>query len=375
MGKVLITGGAGFIGTNLISALSKDKKWEVVVLDALIKQVHPIRSWSVPPNVTFIQGDICNKNILRKSLEGVSYVVHLAAETGVGQSAYKIARYVKTNEFGTAILLEEASKMRNNLDGIILASSRAVYGEGRYECRECGIVYPRPRNPENLILGIWEPLCPECQNQVKPLPAIEGQLVNPVSIYGITKYNQEQLLMQFSNTFNTPGIALRFQNVYGPGQSLNNPYTGIISIFCTRVMAGNSVLIYEDGKEKRDFVYIDDAVQSICLALRRGFSDFDVYNVGTGSGASVLEVGNILAEELKSDVPVEVVGKYRVGDIRHAWADITKIQKTFGYRPTVSIREGLKRFIAWVKEQPRPEDHYEIMEKEMVQRGLLGKTP
>jgi dTDP-D-glucose 4,6-dehydratase len=180
---------------------------------------------------------------------------------------------------------------------------------------------------------------------------------------------------QFTKSLNVPSVALRFQNVYGPGQSLNNPYTGILSIFCTRIMARNPVLIYEDGQEKRDFVYIEDVVESIRLVLKKGFSGFDVYNVGMGSGTPVLEVANILAEEFKTDVPVQVVGKYRIGDIRHAWGDIRKIQEEFGYKPKISVREGLKRFIAWVKEQPKPEDRYEVMEKEMVERGLLGKAP
>lgn len=373
-GKIVVTGGAGFIGSNLIHALLGDG-WDVFVLDSLLKQVHPDGKWEKPSKVTFFHGDVRDHGIVRKCLDGADYIVHLAAETGVGQSSYEIARHVSVNEFGTAVLLEEAAKNLKYIKGVILASSRAVYGEGRYICIKCSVVYPEGRDANDLSQGKWEPRCPTCGEMVNPTASIEDQPLKPASIYGITKYNQEQLLAQFTKSFDVPSIALRFQNVYGPGQSLNNPYTGILSIFCTRIMARNPVLIYEDGQEKRDFVYIEDVVESIRLVLKKGFSGFDVYNVGMGSGTPVLEVANILAEEFKTDVPVQVVGKYRIGDIRHAWGDIRKIQEKFGYKPKISVREGLKRFIAWVKEQPKPEDRYEVMEKEMVERGLLGKAP
>jgi dTDP-L-rhamnose 4-epimerase len=367
--KILITGGAGFIGSNLINVLPK---WEIVVLDSLIKQVHPTRSWEVPPGVKFICGDVFNKNTVRKSLEGVNYIVHLAAETGVGQSEYEIARYVKTNEYGTAVLLEEVSKIRDNLDGIIVASSRAVYGEGRYECSKCGIVYPETRKSSDLTEGKWNPFCPQCEGQLFPLPSVEDQLIKPVSIYGITKYNQEQLLQQFTKSFKVPGIALRFQNVYGIGQSLNNPYTGILSIFSTRILSKNQIFIYEDGNEQRDFIFVGDAIKSILLILNKGFSsDYAVYNAGTGKGTSVMEIAQILIDKLKKDTPLIVSGKYRVGDIRHAWADISKIKKDYGFEPTFSLEEGLTHFSKWVKKQPLPVDRYQKTEMELKDKGLL----
>ena len=371
--KILITGGAGFIGTNLIKALLKEE-WNIVVLDALIKQVHPGGKWEKPGQVAFFHGDVRDKEIVSKALEGVDYIVHLAAETGVGQSSYEIARYVSVNEFGTAVVLEEASRHTKRLKGIVLASSRAVYGEGRYICERCGDVYPVGREADDLRQGIWEPLCPKCKGSIEPTGSAEYQSLNPASVYAITKHNQEQLVAQFTRSFNIPSIALRFQNVYGQGQSLSNPYTGILSIFSTRIMAGNPVLIYEDGNEKRDFVYIDDVVRSICLSIKKEFSGFDIYNVGSGEGTTVLEVAKILVEEIKGNVPVKVVGKYREGDIRHAWADIKKIQEGLGFRPAVSMREGLRSFVAWVKQQPKREDRYEIMEKEMAEKGLLGKA-
>ncbi len=369
--KILITGGAGFIGTNLINALSRHE-WEIVVLDALIRQVHPARVWNIPPKVNFIHGDVCDKNTVRKSLKGVNYIVHLAAETGVGQSAYEIARYVKTNEFGTSVLLEEASRIRNILKGIIIASSRAVYGEGRYSCNKCGIVYPRLRLASDLISGMWEPRCPLCRKQVNPLPAVERQPSNPISVYGITKYNQEQLLQQFAETHRLPGIALRFQNIYGPGQSLNNPYTGILAVFSTRILSGNPIFIYEDGNERRDFVFIKDAVRTINLTLKKGFSgNYEVYNVGTGIGTRIVEIATMLVKLMNKKAPVIVAGKHRVGDIRHAWADITKIKRDFGFRPHFSIEKGLNKFVAWVKKQPFPIDRFKKTEKELMNKGLL----
>ena len=372
-GKILITGGAGFIGTNLIKALLEEE-WDIVVLDALIKQVHPEGKWEKPGQVTFFHGDVCDEKIVSEALEGVDYIVHLAAETGVGQSAYEIARYVSVNEFGTAVILEEASKHTKRLKAIILASSRAVYGEGRYICERCGDVYPAGREADDLKQGRWDLRCPKCKGVIESVGSMEDQPLNPASVYAITKHNQEQLVAQFTRSFNIPSIALRFQNVYGPGQSLSNPYTGILSIFSTRIMAGNPVLIYEDGNEKRDFVYIDDVVRSIRLPLKKGFSGFDIYNVGSGEGTTVLEVAKILVEEIRSNVPVKVVGKYREGDIRYALADIGKIQEKLGFRPAVSLREGLRSFVAWVKQQPEREDRYEIMEKEMAEKGLLGKA-
>jgi dTDP-L-rhamnose 4-epimerase len=370
--KILITGGAGFIGTNLIMALPKSR-WEIVILDALIEQVHRGGKWTPPSGVTFFHGDIRDRGKVRVALEGADYVVHLAAETGVGQSAYEIARYVSVNEFGTAVLLEEASKMRDGLEGIILASSRAVYGEGRYICEKCGEVYPGERIQEDLQQCRWDPDCPGCGRAVRPVGSKEDQPLRPSSIYGITKHNQEQLLAQFTKSFNIPSVALRLQNVYGPGQSLRNPYTGILSIFGTRIMSGNPVLIYEDGKEKRDFIFVDDVVESISVFLEKGFSGHEVYNVGTGEGTTVLDVAQVLVNEMGGKAPPVVAGKYRVGDIRHAWADISKIKESVGFGPSIMVPEGLRRFAGWVKEQPAQEDRYESMEREMAEKGLLGK--
>jgi dTDP-L-rhamnose 4-epimerase len=371
--KVLVTGGAGFIGTHLTNALLQ-KGWEVTILDALIRQVHPAQKWAGPAGARFLHGNVCHRNVVRESLKGVDHIVHLAAETGVGQSAYEIARYVKTNEYGTAVLLDEVTKELGNIKRIVLASSRAVYGEGTYECVGCGIVSPGLRNSATLKEGKWEPVCPVCRGTILYQPAVEGQSVDPVSIYGISKYNQEQLLKQFALTFNVPGITLRFQNVYGPGQALGNPYTGILAVFSTRFLANKPISIYEDGAEKRDFVFIDDVVQSITLALENSILfNYETYNIGTGKGTSILEIAHCLADEIGGTTPINLTGQYRVGDIRHAWADITKARKDFGYQPRFSLEEGLKRFVKWVNEQPMPIDRFQKTERELKNKGLLFK--
>lgn len=371
--KILITGGAGFIGRNLLSALSKNE-WDIFVLDSLISQIHPNRRWNAPPNMQFIQGDICNKNTVRKCLRDTNYIVHLAAETGVGQSAYEIARYVRSNELGTAILLEEASKIRHNLKGVVLASSRAVYGEGKYKCMNCGIFSPSSRSLSDIQSGKWDIYCPRCNKPAHFLPSTEDQFVNPASIYSITKYNQEQLLRQFSESFNIPAITLRFQNVYGPGQSLGNPYTGIITIFSARILSGNPIHIYEDGNEKRDFIFIKDAVESIILSLKKGFTKkYDIYNVGSGLGTRVIDMANLLVKMFGKQVPVIITGKYRIGDIRHSWANINKIRKDLGFNPQFSLEEGLRRFVSWVRKQALPVDRFEFAERELKKKNLLFK--
>lgn len=371
--KILITGGAGFIGSNLINALDKTK-WDVVVLDALIKQVHPTGKWFPPDHVSFIHGKIQDRKVVEAAVNGVEYIVHLAAETGVGQSAYEIARYVETNEYGTALLLETAAKHLKRLKGIVLASSRAVYGEGRYICPKCQEVFPGPRNKSRLEAGLWDHECPLCHGEIRPAGSLENQPLKPGSCYAITKHNQEQLVELFSETYDIPAVSLRFQNVYGPGQSLSNPYTGILSIFSTRILAGNPVLIYEDGNETRDFVFVDDVVQSICLPLEKGFSGYDVFNVGTGIGTSVYKIAQLLSALLKPGSEISIVGKYRLGDIRHAWADMKKIQGRYGFLPKTSAQQGLQRFGAWVKKQPNQEDKYMAMENEMTHLGLLGSV-
>jgi dTDP-L-rhamnose 4-epimerase len=369
--KLLITGGAGFIGSNLIMSLDQ-REWEIIVLDSLLRQVHTTQQWTPPREVRFVKGDVCNRKDVRACLAGVDFVVHLAAETGVGQSAYELARHVKTNEYGTAVLLEEASRLRGTLKRVIVASSRAVYGEGMAKCHSCGPVASQRRNSDDLTAGQWEPRCPLCTSVVSHIPSRENDILAPTSVYGVTKVNQEQLLQQFSSMFNVAGISLRFQNVYGPGQSLNNPYTGILAVFSTRALSKNPIYIYEDGQESRDFVFVEDAARAIVSCLQKDFSQtYQTFNVGLGQRTSVYDIAKILIENLKVSVPITISGKFRVGDIRHACADISKIQNELGFSPRVDVSTGLKHFSDWAKSQPLPDDQYEKTENELFEKGLL----
>ncbi|MBE0470276.1 MAG: NAD-dependent epimerase/dehydratase family protein [Methyloprofundus sp.] len=370
--KILITGGAGFIGTHLINKLTNMGSWEIIVLDSLIDQVHPNGLWQKPDNVTFFHADIRDQEPVRQALTGVEYVVHLAAETGVGQSAYEIARYVGTNEYGTAVLLEEISKINQQIKSVVLASSRAVYGEGRYYCNVCGPVFPLGRSLKALNNAQWDHLCPECDTVLTVQPSMEHQPLSPSSVYAITKHNQEQLLTLFADTFNVPSTILRFQNVYGPGQSLSNPYTGILSLFSTRIKNGNPVFIYEDGLEQRDFVYVEDVVNSILLALSKPSSRGEIFNIGTGEGTTVMDIAKILNEKLGGTSDIQVTGQFRAGDIRHAIASLTNSENNLGYTPTTSIAEGLTKLSAWVNSQQVMTDTYLAMESEMKQKGIMG---
>jgi dTDP-L-rhamnose 4-epimerase len=370
MRRVLITGGAGFIGTGLTRALVR-RGWEVVVLDPLTEQVHAGRPWEGPAEAALVRGDVLDRRLLGRWLAGVTHVVHLAAETGVGQSMYEIARYVEVNSLGTAVLMEELARCGTRIEKIVLASSRAVYGEGRYSCQRCGVVTPLGRRISDPEREGWSPVCPVCQAEISPMPADEDQPPRPVSTYAVTKLSQEHLLAQFCLATGIPCVSLRLQNVYGPGQSLENPYTGILSIFSTRALAGHPLSIYEDGRQLRDFVYIDDTVGAICCALDGWGTGLQTLNVGSGAPTSILDVATLLVEALGVDVPIRVTGQWRAGDIRHAWADLARIRRAYGFAPAVSLREGLQRFAAWVRQQPLAGDRFGKMEEELREKGLL----
>ena len=271
--NILITGGAGFIGSNLALKLLS-YGYNITVLDNLSEQIHgsdPNKSLlynSIKDKVNFILGDVCNENDWIKSIENQDVIIHLAAETGTGQSMYEVEKYVNVNVRSNAILLNCLSNKKNKIQKIIVASSRAVYGEGKYSCSEDGVVFPIQRSDYNLSKGDFNPKCPICDNNVTPMPTDEKSPLNPVSIYGITKQNQEQLISLGCKSLGISSIIYRYQNVYGPGQSLSNPYTGILSIFSTRILNNNQIEIFEDGLESRDFVYIDDVVDATFLGLK-----------------------------------------------------------------------------------------------------------
>ena len=316
--NILITGGAGFIGSNLALKLVK-KNYSVTVLDNLSEQIHgenPEESFlyrSIADNVRFIRGDVRNRADWEKSLEGQDAVIHLAAETGTGQSMYEIYKYAQVNISGTALLLDILANGQYSIKKLIVASSRAIYGEGKYQCLLHGIVYPMSRIESDLLNGLYECTCPHCGKEVKLLPTDENSKIEPQSVYGISKYNQEQLCLVAGKSLNIPAVAFRYQNVYGPGQSLSNPYTGILSIFSTQIKNKNPINIFEDGKESRDFVYIDDVVNATILGLENESANYNSYNVGSGKATTVLKIAQKLVSLYNSGVSVNITGNFRIG--------------------------------------------------------------
>lgn len=372
-GKVLITGGAGFIGSHLTERLFH-KGYQVVVLDKLSPQIHGENAdflTSLKEIADCVLGDVADPNIYLLLPKDFDFVFHLAAETGTGQSMYAISHYSEVNVQGTALLIEHLAKQEKKVKKIILSSSRAVYGEGAYRCESHGLVFPQERKEVDLVQGKFEPFCPLCAQELVLEPTREDAMYRPLSVYGITKLSQELLLMQSAKSLEIPAVALRFQNVYGPGQSLSNPYTGILSIFSTRIRHGQNIDIFEDGKESRDFVYIQDVVDSLVLALEKEEANGEVFNIGSGKGTSVFQVSQSLKEKLNANVNLNITGKYRLGDIRHNVADISKAQSLLGFNPKVTLEEGLSKFVDWVLRQPLPEDKSEKALTELKERGLF----
>ena len=375
MKNILITGGAGFIGSNLTRKLV-EKGFQVTVLDNLSKQIHGENQnstlyLSIKDIATFIKGDVCNKSDWQKALRNQDAVIHLAAETGTGQSMYEISRYNEVNILGTTHLLDILANENHSIKKMIIASSRSIYGEGKYLCKNDGVLYPNQRKDIDMSKGKFNLVCNKCNEPLQFLATDEDSKVHPSSIYGITKQQQEQMILLMGKTLNIPAVALRYQNVYGPGQSLSNPYTGILSIFSTRLLNGNDIDLYEDGQETRDFVFIDDVVNATILALEKKEANNQIFNVGSGVATSVIEVANLLKSLYNSAVKISVSGRYRLGDIRHNYADLSKIKNVFGFSPKFDFLSGITSFVNWVKTQEVMEDKYEISIQILENKGLI----
>lgn len=373
--NILITGGAGFIGSNLALKLL-DKGYQVTVLDNLSPQIHGEDGTkselflNIKDKVNFIQGDVVNSEDWKKALKGQDVVVHLAAETGTGQSMYEINKYIDVNVKGTSNLLDILTNEEHQVKKIVIAASRAIYGEGMYHCTEHGTVYPVARTETDMSKGDFEVKCPICNRDVEVMATTEETKIHPTSIYGITKQMQEDMCMVVGKSLNIPVVGYRYQNVYGPGQSLKNPYTGILSIFSTIIKNGNNINIFEDGKESRDFVFIDDIVDATILGIEKEEANYESFNVGTGVCTNVLEVATFLKEKYQSETDIVISGNYRLGDIRHNFADLTKIHEKLGFTPKVSFEEGISKFVEWVNQQEVVEDNYQKSIEEMKKKGL-----
>jgi dTDP-L-rhamnose 4-epimerase len=372
--KVLVTGGAGFIGTHLVRRLLREG-CAVGVLDNFSFQVHGVEQElprDLAGDVELYRGDVRDRELISRALANQDVVVHLAAETGTGQSMYEVLRYQDLNIGGTAAILDFLVNRPNSRVGkVVVASSRAIYGEGKYRCGEHGIVYPGARTLDDVQAGQYELQCPICKNVCAAEATSEDSPIRPLSFYGLTKQVQEEMVLMFAQARGFSAYALRYQNVYGPGQSLRNPYTGILAIFSNLARSNSSIQIFEDGEESRDFVFVEDAVEATWRCIVGDSNLVESFNVGTGQRTSVLQVAKEIVRFFRSGSEISITGAFRQGDIRHNFADLSKIRQAIGFSPRFAFREGLERFLSWAAAQDGLPSGYESSLREMRERGLL----
>jgi len=371
--RVLITGGAGFIGSHLARQLL-NRGFEVTILDNFSPQIHG-QNRDLPRDlagsVRLIRGDIRDPRTCELALEQQKVVVHLAAETGTGQSMYQVRHYSEVNISGTATMMELLLSGRYPVQNLVVASSRAVYGEGAALCPEHGQVFPHARTQQSMEAGCFEPTCPFCGSTTAMLPTPEEAPFGPMSFYGLTKQVQEQMVLMYAETLGINGFALRYQNVYGPGQSLKNPYTGILAIFSSRARAHEPIYIFEDGKESRDFVYVDDVVEATMRCIEAPVQKPITLNVGTGTAVSVVDVVRHVTSFFSSSSAVSITGAFRKGDIRHNCANVDRLQATLGFVPQRQFGDGVLKFLAWAGGERIEDIGYDHSLDEMRSRGLI----
>ena len=369
--RVLITGGGGFIGRHLTRALL-ERGDRVRVLDNLNEQVHGLAAGTRPanPDAEILIGDVRDANVVRRALKNVDKVVHLAAEVGVGQSMYAVERYVSVNDCGTAVLME--ALIENPVSRIVVASSMSIYGEGLYRDADGNLIedMPRPARRVNGSVG-WDPLDSHGR-PLTPVPTPEWKRPSLASVYALTKYTQERMVMLMAAAYGMDAVALRLFNVYGSGQALSNPYTGVLAIFASRLLNGRSPVIFEDGQQRRDFVHVGDVTRALVLALDHPAAPGNVYNVGSGEHRTIEDVAELLAAAMgRSEIEPEVAGKARAGDIRHCFADVTKIREELGFVPQAGFAEGLVELARWVESQ-EAQDRVQTARMELEERGLVA---
>jgi dTDP-L-rhamnose 4-epimerase len=366
--QILITGGAGFIGSHLADDLIH-RGHTVRALDNLSPQVHgggATRPAYLDRDVDLIRGDVRDSAALRRALSGVDGVFHFAASVGVGQSMYEIAHYTSTNNVGTAVLLQELSA--RPVQKLVVASSMSLYGEGLYRNADGQLVETSERTRDQLRRAEWDPYGAD-GTPLEPVPTPESKTPSLSSVYALSKFDQERLCLMVGRAYGIPTVALRFFNVFGTRQSLSNPYTGVLAIFASRLLNGNAPLVFEDGLQRRDFVSVYDVVQACRLALEVDAAAGRVFNVGSGQAYTVREVVTFLSAALGKSTEPEICGKYRVGDIRHCFADITLAERVLGYRPAVTLEDGLVELSGWLADQDA-EDRVAEARQELDSRGL-----
>ena len=367
MPRYLVTGGAGFIGRQICKELLENGH-DVRVLDSLIDQVH---GPDVPVDldgVEILKGDVRDAEAVRRAISGLDGVVHLAAEVGVGQSMYEIERYVSTNDVGTAVLLQEL--IDQPVERIVVASSMSVYGEGRYVAPDGRLVDNARRSPEQILKGKWDVLSAEGE-VLQPAATDETKPVDLASIYALTKYFQEQAVLIFGNAYKVDAVALRLFNVFGPGQALSNPYTGVLANFSSRIAKGQAPTIFEDGEQRRDFVHVRDVARAFRLALERPEAKGETINIGSGRSYTITDVARMVARAMNSGIEPEIMMKSRIGDIRNCFSDIGKARRVLGFEPRHTLDDSLGELAAWVASQ-EVTDRNEEMRRQLEARGLVA---
>lgn len=371
--RVLITGGAGFIGSRLARKLLS-AGYEVSILDNFSPQIHG-ENGELPEDlrghVELFRGDVRNTNLCERALIGCQVLVHLAAETGTGQSMYQVKHYTDVNIGATASLMEMLLAGGTTMRSVIVASSRSIYGEGAANCPVHGTVYPEMRSSAAMQKGDFEPKCPNCGASTSLVSTPETAPFHPSSLYGLTKQVQEQMVLMYATTLGINGFGLRYQNVFGPGQSLKNPYTGILAIFSNQARTGKPIYVFEDGQESRDFVYVDDVVEATFRAVEANPQKPVALNVGTGVATTVNELVEQVITFFSSKSVVTVTGAFREGDIRHNCADTKQLESVLRYKPTRAFRDGLQEFLTWASNQALEVSNYERSLSELRSKGLM----
>ena len=368
---VLITGGAGFVGSHTADALLA-LGHHVRVYDNLSQQVHRGgRPGYLDRNLEFIQGDMRDLPRLSQAVRGADVIYHLAAAVGVGQSMYRIADYTSANTLGTANLLQAILDTRSQPEKLIVASSMSIYGEGAYSCAKCAEIHPPMRSLRQLQQKNWEMTCPQCGGDVVPIPTRESKPLHCSSIYALGKKDQEEMVLLFGRTYGISAVALRYFNIFGTRQALSNPYTGVMAIFASRLLNGNAPVVFEDGEQLRDFVNVHDIVYANLLAMQKSEADGLALNVGSGQPISIREIAAELATTLGTDIPCEITGKYRAGDIRHCFADISAARRVLGYEPRVHFVDGLTELVEWLRSQEAEDRVADAMQHLQV-HGLVA---
>jgi dTDP-L-rhamnose 4-epimerase len=365
---VLVTGGCGFIGRHLVQDLL-DQGYGVRILDSLVEQVHAGMPPHPPADVDFVQADVCDPDAVRSALQGVDMVVHLAAEVGVGQSMYEIARYVGANDLGTAVLLEQIT--RDPVRRLIVASSMSVYGEGRYKSSDGNLRGNVGRDRDRIQAALWEPV-DDAGNDLEPVPTDEAKPVDLASIYALTKYGQERAVLIFALAYGIDAVALRLFNVFGAGQALSNPYTGVLANFASRLINGERPMIFEDGLQKRDFVHVRDVARAFRIALEEPRAAGHVINIGSGRAYTIATVAQLLAKAMGQEhLEPQILNKHRAGDIRHCFADISCARDLLAYEPEHLLENSLDEFVEWVG-RTTAVDHGAEMRRQLEERGLVS---